>query len=184
MGTNRRQFLCQSSLLALVPFLLSSEHVQARVGIVPISEPDVNAGGKAMIQAVFFDVGNTLASRKKDGSLDVLPGTTNLLDVMRNVLNLRLGVISNVPDDMTTEALKRLLSDAKLLAYFDPNIIVTSKDAGADKPGPRIYAYAAERANLSPASCAYVGENAKEVDGAQAAGMSGILKPFPPPSEK
>jgi len=134
-----------------------------------------------MIKAVFFDVGNTLASRKPNGSLEVFqPSTPKLLTVMGSVLGLRLGVISNLPDELTSADLRRLLAEAGLLTYFDPGGIVTNHDAGADKPKPRIYQFAADQMNIAISDCLYIGEDQAEVAGAQAAGMCAILKPFPP----
>lgn len=134
-----------------------------------------------MIEVVFFDIGNTLAARAPDGSLKVFqPGTLKLLEVMRSVLGLRLGVITNLPNDVTSAQIREMLSAAKLLSYFDLRGVVTNHDAEADKPDPRIYYFAAERMSVSTSNCLYVGEDSAEVTGAQAAGMGGILKPFPP----
>jgi hypothetical protein len=142
---------------------------------------EIAAGEELMIGVVFFDVGNTLAGRKPDGALKVFqPSSPMLLHVMGSVLGLKLGVISNLPNDLTPEQFRQLLAQAELLPYFDLKGIVTNHDAGADKPDPRIYRFAAERMGAATSDCLYVGEDETEVAGAQAAGMSAILKPFPP----
>ena len=65
-----------------------------------------------------------------------------------------------------------MLAAAGLLPPLDGNAIVTSRDAGADKPAPQIYRFAAGQVGLPIGQCLYVGEDAGEVAGAQAAGMA------------
>ena len=134
-----------------------------------------------MIKVVFFDIGNTLASRKPDGSLDVLPGTVGLLECVRSVLGLRIGAISNIRPKLTPQELRQLLSDAKLLSYFEDALIVTDGDGVPPKPDRQVYLIAAKRAGVPAEDCLYIGEDAGEVNGALAAGMGAILKPFPVP---
>ena len=49
--------------------------------------------------------------------------------------------------------------------------IVLSVDVGARKPDPAIYLHAADQLGLAPATCAFVGHEPHEIDGARAAGM-------------
>jgi FMN phosphatase YigB (HAD superfamily) len=143
--------------------------------------PQATPLGGIMIEVVFFDVGNTLAARTPDGVLNVFqPGTPMLLRAMGSVLGLRLGVISNLPRNLTVDEFRHLLSQAELLSYFDPKGIVTNHEAGADKPDSRIYRFAAKQMGTATSNCLYVGEDEAEVTGAQSAGMSAMLKPFPP----
>ena len=100
---------------------------------------------------------------------------------MQQTLGLRLGIISNVPPDMSTDDVRAMLRSAGLLAFFDNAAIVTSRDAGANKPDPKIYEYAAQRIGVPLDQCLYVGEEPDQVTGAQEAGMAGLLKPVPPP---
>jgi len=94
-------------------------------------------------------------------------------------LSLRLGIISNVDTPWTQKELAKLLEEAGLQGVFEPELIIASTDAGAEKPGKRIYIYAAERAKVAVSACVFVGENLAEVIGAQVAGMHGQLKPVP-----
>jgi FMN phosphatase YigB (HAD superfamily) len=133
----------------------------------------------APLQVVFFDVGDTLGKAvTENGSLaiDVFQSTPALLRAMTETLGLRAGIISNT-DTLTTKTFKEILAAADLLAAFDPNCIITSNDAGTEKPDRAIYLFAAQRAKVPIGRCLYVGEKQSEVAGAQAAGMVGLLKP-------
>lgn len=99
---------------------------------------------------------------------------------MKSVLGLRLGAIGNLPPDLTSSDFPHLLARAGLMTYFDPEGVVTNHDAGVDKPNKRIYELAANKMKAAVNDCLYIGEDVDEVAGAQAAGMSAILKPFPP----
>jgi len=128
------------------------------------------------IEAVFFDISGTLG--KMAGDKFVAFGSTcELLTMMRRVLSLRLGIITNLSNGMTTVKIKQMLIDAQILKFFDPHGFITSFDAKAEKPDPHIYRYAAQQMGLAPSQCLYVGVERDQVQGACAAGMVGILKP-------
>jgi len=132
--------------------------------------------------AVFFDIGGTLGAVSGEPHarrLQLFPTSLAMVKVMAESLGLRVGVITNIPDDMSTQDVRAMLSAAGLLESMDADAIVTSRDAGAEKPDARIYHYAAGRIGLPAARCLYVGESAAEVAGAQAAGMAALLKPMP-----
>jgi HAD superfamily hydrolase (TIGR01509 family) len=127
------------------------------------------------IEAAFFDIGGTLGQMAGDKFV-AFESTCQLLTVMHRVLSLRLGIITNLPDKVTTVEIKQLLIDAKILKFFDPHGFITSHDARTTKPDPHIYRYASQQMGLSPAQCLYVGDEREEIEGACAAGMAGILK--------
>jgi FMN phosphatase YigB (HAD superfamily) len=136
--------------------------------------------GAAPLRWVFFDVGGTLGRVVAEpGNLRLEPFASSLplLEMMRSTLGLRIGVLSNTPDGMSTQEFCDLLDRAGLLTLLDPEAIVTSQDAGVSKPDQRIYAYAAEQVGVLTGQCLYVGENLAEVEGAQRAGMAGLVKP-------
>lgn len=58
--------------------------------------------------------------------------------------------------------------------------IVVSADVGLLKPDPRIYRLLAERNGLDPARCVFIDDVPKNVAGAEAAGMRGLLFVDPP----
>ena len=95
---------------------------------------------------------------------DVAPSLTDLKS-----RGLILGLISNVEQDMTDT-----FNNLKLTAWLD--IIVTSQDAGSNKPHPEIFREALKRAGVQPAEAIYVGDQYQvDIIGANGAGMKGIL---------
>jgi putative hydrolase of the HAD superfamily len=95
---------------------------------------------------------------------DVAPALTDL-----KARGLILGLISNIEQDIT-DTLQRL----KLPSWL--SIIVTSLDAGANKPQPEIFQYALKEAGVPPSEAIYVGDQYQvDVLGAQGAGIKGIL---------
>jgi hemerythrin-like domain-containing protein/beta-phosphoglucomutase-like phosphatase (HAD superfamily) len=138
--------------------------------------------GKA-IDAVFFDIRDTLGVVDRKGHLvKYKPSTDQLLEAMQDVVGLRIGLITNLPADVTADEGKRMVDEAGLGEFLDPSGFVTNK-AGVDKPAPEIYALAARQIGVPIDRCLFVGENLIEVIGAKAAGMHAVLKPFPPGRE-
>jgi len=131
---------------------------------------------------VFFDIGGTLGTVTGSGStrrLEPFASSANLLQTFSKVLGLRLGIITNIPDQMSTEDVRRMLATAGLLTLLNSALIITSRDAGASKPDVKIYEFAARRAGVPTNQCLYVGEDPAEVAGAQASGMGGLVKSVP-----
>ena len=133
------------------------------------------------LKAVFFDIGGTLGSVSGADPVEFKPfaSSASLLQSMQQTLGLKVGVITNIPHDMTNADVRRMLEAAGLLSFMEAEAIVTSRDAKADKPAPEIYQFAAKRIGLPVDECLYVGEDPNEVLGAQRAGMAGLLKPIP-----
>ena len=95
---------------------------------------------------------------------DVAPALTEL-----KKRGLILGLISNIEQDID-EILTRL----GLPSWLE--IVVTSQDAGANKPQPEIFLEALKRAGVQPAEALYIGDQYQvDVVGASGAGMKGIL---------
>ena len=95
---------------------------------------------------------------------DVAPALTELKN--RGKI---LGLISNVEQDMTDTFNKLALT-----SWLD--IIVTSQDAGSNKPHPEIFQEALRQAGVQPSEALYVGDQYQvDVLGANGAGMKGIL---------
>lgn len=95
---------------------------------------------------------------------DVAPAMTDLKN--KGVI---LGLISNVEQDMT-DTITRL----GLPSWLD--IVVTSQNAGANKPRPEIFQKALEQAGVQSSEAIYIGDQYKvDVVGANGAGMKGIL---------
>ena len=100
-------------------------------------------------QVLFDDVLPTLNELKKQG--------------------LILGLISNVDQDITS-----LLDNLGLTALLQ--VVVTSQDAGFNKPSPEIFQEAVKKAGVQANEALYVGDQYQiDVVGANKAGMKGIL---------
>jgi putative hydrolase of the HAD superfamily len=95
---------------------------------------------------------------------DVLPALKLLEEA-----DLTLGVISNFE-----EWLERLLEQLGVRSYFSVRVI--SGVEGLEKPDPRIFQLAMERAGVEPGRSVYVGDNPEfDVDPALAVGMFPVL---------
>ncbi len=133
------------------------------------------------IDFVFFDIGGTLGDRNPDtGEFAPFPSTTPVLTSLRDRVGLRIGVITTLGPDMTTEQARQLLQQAGWASFLDPAGLISDHEAPAAKPDPRIYRFAAARVGVPVERCLFVGENLVEVLGALTAGMKAVLKPCPP----
>lgn len=95
---------------------------------------------------------------------DVLPNLTELKNK-----GLILGLISNVDNDIT-----QLCQNLGLTPLLQ--VVVTSLDAGYNKPQPEIFMEAVRQAGVQPQEAMYVGDQYQiDVIGANSAGMCGVL---------
>lgn len=95
---------------------------------------------------------------------DVVPTLTQLKE-----RGLILGLISNVDRDITS-----LYQGLGLASWL--GVVVTSQEAGFNKPDPQIFRAALRKAKLKPIEALYVGDQPQiDVVGANGAGMLGIL---------
>jgi FMN phosphatase YigB (HAD superfamily) len=133
------------------------------------------------IDFLFFDIGGTLGERNPaTGKLVLYPSSTKLLATVRDIVGLRLGVITTL-GTLTNAEGRDLLAQAGVLGFFDPAGFISEHDVnGEGKPKPTIYQFAAQAVGVPIDRCLYVGENLIEVIGALAAGMQAVLKPCPP----
>lgn len=96
----------------------------------------------------------------------------DVLDVVKDIRALGrygVGVISN----NSSEWSDYVGDDLGLDRYFDAWVI--SCDVHVKKPDKDIYIIAAERLGLRPIDCIFIDNKEKNVQGAEAAGMNGIL---------
>jgi len=133
--------------------------------------------------AVFFDIGDTLASAVVTGShlsrLEVYPFVPDVLARLRAgdlAVPAALGLISNTGDE-TAASMNKVLVDAGLLALVDPELCLFSSVEGMDKSQPGFFTLASERAGLPAANCVFVGEDARERGTAASVGFQ--VSPHP-----
>jgi len=147
------------------------------------------------LRAVFFDARDTLGSVDRPGHLvPYRPTTEQLLESVK-ALGVKIGVITNLPDNVSSEQGRKMVREAVLSEepatgkvrtigdYIPAAHIITNHDAGVDKPDPRIYKKAAELLGVHVKEALFCGENLPECLGAEAAGMRAQRKPFPPGGE-
>jgi FMN phosphatase YigB (HAD superfamily) len=129
--------------------------------------------------AVFFDIGDTLASPVVTGGqlsgLDVYPFVPEVLDGFA-VPGVALGVISNTGTE-TAQSMRDLLDDAGLLDRFQDELLLFSSVEDLDKSDPAFFDLARQRAGLPAGRCLFVGESEAERSVAKAAGF--MVSPHP-----
>lgn len=115
-------------------------------------------------KVVFFDIGNTLISKKQ-----WLPGAKEIVAALREK-EIRVGIMSNT-GNLDREALEKLLPDDFDFAMFDEHLTLLSSEVGVEKPKLGIFLLAIEHAGVSPWETMFVGESLTETLAAQKAGM-------------
>ncbi len=106
-----------------------------------------------------------------DTVLDAMEPEPGLLAFLR-VLHGK-GIRIGVGSDMTSYIQYRKLKRMEVLQYIDG--IVTSEEAGAEKPDPRFFRLCAEKLCCAPEECVFIGDHVeKDVEGSSACGMHGV----------
>lgn len=151
--------------------------------------PGVARAGTPCLEAVFFDLGNTLVENPGSGIFELRTGAAETIAELQG-LGVRLGIITNVPAGWDLDDLRAILAQPEFLDEFE--VVILSSQAPAPKPNPAIYTFA-HQALPEPrppiTSTAFVGETLSEIgnsvinptQGARAVGMVGIhLSDLPP----
>lgn len=135
----------------------------------------------APIQAVFFDLGDTLVEDAGGGMFAVRAGAAETVAQLQ-ALGIELGIITNVPAGWTREDLEAILLEPEFLDEF--SVLALSSQAPAPKPDPAIYTFAHGQLATPVAitETAFVGETLGEIAdaevnptaGCRAVGMVGI----------
>ena len=80
------------------------------------------------------------------------------------------GIRLGLGTDMTTDIQYRKLEKIGMIPYFD--FIVTSEEAGFEKPHPYFFARCLQKAGCAPSECVMIGDNwDKDITGALGVGM-------------
>jgi HAD superfamily hydrolase (TIGR01662 family) len=146
-------------------------------GLEPVAEL-LDAAGRPL-RVVLFDFGETLVERVDDSvqplnELHIVPyaDTVPTLEGLRRA-GYRLAVVSNTTQS-SDEVMRGVLASIGIAQYFDT--VVTSYDAGHEKPEPGIFRLALDRLNCPPAQAAMIGNDpVKDVGGAAALGLITVL---------
>ncbi len=103
--------------------------------------------------------------------LDVITPFPGVLDFLR-ALGAR-GIRRGVGSDMTTDWQLKKLHRLGLLEELD--FVVTSEEAGVEKPDEGLFRLCAQKAGCAPEECLFIGDNLrKDVLGARGAGMDAL----------
>jgi putative hydrolase of the HAD superfamily len=111
-------------------------------------------------------------------ALKPYPGLVETFERLKS-MGYSLGIGTNMTADYQFEKLSRL-GVLRLLDFF-----VSSEEASAEKPDPRLFELCAGKAGLSPEACVFVGDSLTgDVLGAKNAGMRAVwFTPRPEPAE-
>ncbi len=83
------------------------------------------------------------------------------------------GIRIGIGTDMTAYVQYKKLIDLGIAPYVD--FVVTSEEAGVEKPHPHFFELCVEKGNARPEECAFIGDNLKkDVEGACMSGLKGI----------
>ena len=98
-------------------------------------------------------------------NMEPSPGAREIMEELRR-MGIRIGLGTDMTAYMQYEKLIRL----GLMEYMD--FIVSSEEAGTDKPGNAFFMLCAQKAGCLPGECLFIGDNiVRDYGGAAAAGM-------------
>jgi HAD superfamily hydrolase (TIGR01662 family) len=130
-----------------------------------------------VLKAVFFDLGDTLIVEQGDKHLVETPfyavpqAEETLIALKRK--GLKVGIITNTTTSREKDV-RKVLQQLRLESYVD--FIVTSVDAGCEKPDGRIFSIALRTAGVKATEAVMVGDQvAKDIVGGNRIGMKTIL---------
>ncbi|HEX7197503.1 MAG TPA: HAD family phosphatase [Candidatus Limnocylindria bacterium] len=113
-----------------------------------------------------------LMHERVKAQVNARPGAVELLEALRDLGGIRLGLASNSPRYLVDDALKT----AGFADTFDT--IVTSDDVKQGKPAPDIYLLACERLGVDPSEAVALEDSTSGVTAAKAAGLTCIAVPM------
>lgn len=100
---------------------------------------------------------------------DVLP----VLEILKD-RGLKTGILTDVPYGMKKEFVERDLSSVGILSHY-LDVLLTSVDVGHRKPDPIGYIHLARKLGVKLDEMIYIGNEKKDIEGANAAGMHSAL---------
>ena len=177
-------FDLDGTLLDSAPdFVATIAMLRARHGLPPLApekiRPHVSRGARAMIQAAFPDHDEAAREALVQPFLDIYRGELSkhgapfegveaMLAAVEDSGN-RWGIVTNKP-----EALARALMP--LLGWESRCAVLVGGDTlPTRKPDPAPLLHAARTLGVAPSDCAYVGDDARDIVAARAAGMPSVV---------
>jgi FMN phosphatase YigB (HAD superfamily) len=134
------------------------------------------------VEAIFFDLGETLVTETSPLFFEDIPGATTLLAELK-ADGIRLGIITNTLTGWDEPYLASLLDNPALLDAFEV-VLLSSQASAGSKPDPAIFAEAHSMLVDPPpiGQTAFVSEELEDIanretdptEGARAAGMVGV----------
>lgn len=88
--------------------------------------------------------------------------------------DIKTGILTDVPYGMKKELVERDLDSVGILGHYI-DMLLTSVDVGHRKPEPTGYIYLAQGLGVEPCEMIYVGNERKDIEGANAAGVYSVL---------
>ena len=177
-------FDLDGTLLDSAPdFVATLSILRARHGLPPLAperiRPHVSRGARAMILAAFPDHDDAAREALVQPFLDIYRGELSKhgapfegVEAMLMAIEdagCRWGIVTNKP-----EALARALMP--LLGWESRCAVLVGGDTlPTRKPDPAPLLHAARLAGVDPADCAYVGDDARDIVAAHAAGMPSVV---------
>ena len=127
------------------------------------------------IQAIFFDLGETLVTSPRRW----LPDAQALLASLKQK-GVRLGIISNTGNLASRQAILDLLPPDFDMNLFEPALVLFSSEVGIEKPRKEIFEKVVRRVGIPASQCLYCSESLVETLVAQHVGMR-VTRVQPPP---
>lgn len=118
-----------------------------------------------------FPHARSLCRKYWDTILDKITPFSGTVKLFQNLKakNIRIGIGT----DMTAYVQYRKLEVLGLSPYID--MVITSEEAGVEKPHPKFFGLCVEKAGCPAEECAFIGDSLeKDVEGAIASGLHGI----------
>ena len=147
----------------------------ALVMVLTICAAPATGQAPAPVTVVLFDLGNTLVKRVPDATRATvwIDGTQDVLAQLAES-GVRLGILSNTGNFSWVQVREEILPEDFDATMFEEDLIIVSSAVGVQKPDPRIFAYAIERANVPPEAILFLTESVDHVIAAQASGMRAL----------
>ena len=177
-------FDLDGTLLDSAPdFVATLSILRARHGLPPLAperiRPHVSRGARAMILAAFPDHDDAAREALVQPFLDIYRGELSKhgapfegVEAMLMAIEdagCRWGIVTNKPEALARALMPLLCWESRCAVLVGGDTLPTRK------PDPAPLLHAARLAGVDPADCAYVGDDARDIVAARAAGMPSVV---------